>query len=148
MIRVIIIIASLLFLVSCSSSVRFSSEAGALKHKNTFSNGKKTLDSDSNSNELKITRGFASYYSNEFKGKSTASGDIYAPERFTAAHLSLSFGTKLKVTNLKNNRRVIVEVNDRGPFITGRIIDLSWAAAEELDMINSGVAEVELEIIE
>jgi len=89
--------------------------------------------------------GVASWYGNEFNGRPTASGEIFNSSLFTAAHPSLPFGTFLLVTNRNNNRQVSVRVNDRGPFVGGRIIDLSRAAAEHLDMLITGTAQVVIE---
>ena len=89
--------------------------------------------------------GMASWYGPEFDGRPTASGEIFNSTLFTAAHPSLPFGTFLLVTNRQNNRQITVKVNDRGPFIQGRIIDLSKAAAEHLDMIVAGTAPVIVE---
>ncbi len=92
-------------------------------------------------------KGQASYYANEFEGRKTASGEIYSHNNLTCAHRTLPFGTTLKVTNIKNNKSVVVVVNDRGPFSPARIIDLSKSAAEKLDMLKSGIIEVTIEII-
>ena len=89
--------------------------------------------------------GIASWYGREFDGKPTASGEIYNSSLLTAAHPSLPFGTMLKVTNKNNSRQVIVRVNDRGPFVAARIVDLSRGAAEILDMIKTGTAPVLIE---
>jgi rare lipoprotein A len=89
--------------------------------------------------------GIASWYGPEFDGRPTASGEIFNSTLFTAAHPSLPFGTFLLVTNKQNNRQITVKVNDRGPFVASRIIDLSKAAAEHLDMIASGTAPVVVE---
>jgi rare lipoprotein A len=89
--------------------------------------------------------GIASFYGREFDGRPTASGEIFDSGLFTAAHPSLPFNTILTVTNKQNMRRVTVRVNDRGPFVAARIIDLSRAAAEALDMITVGTAPVLLE---
>ncbi len=91
--------------------------------------------------------GMASFYSDKFEGKKTASGEIYKSSKMTAAHPTLPFGTKVKVTNLSNNKSVIVTVNDRGPFVKNRIIDLSKAAAIKLDIIDQGVDKVKVESI-
>lgn len=92
--------------------------------------------------------GMASFYAKKFHGRFTASGQRYDNNGFTAAHGRLPFGTKLKVTNLRNKRSVIVIVNDRGAFHSyGRIIDLSRAAAKEIGMINRGTAKVKLEVL-
>lgn len=93
----------------------------------------------------KITQtGKASYYGKAFKNKPTASGQKFKPRKKTAAHPDLPFGTKVHVTNLKNGKSVKVRINDRGPFVKGRIIDLSSGAARRIDMIRDGVADVRL----
>lgn len=91
--------------------------------------------------------GKASYYHDKFHGRKTASGTIFNQNEMTCAHKTLPFGTKLEVTNLTNNKTVVVTVTDRGPFIKGRHIDLSYAAAEKLGFINKGVQRVNFEII-
>lgn len=91
--------------------------------------------------------GHASYYSNEFAGRRTASGEIFNPSAFTAAHRTVAFGTRVKVTHLGNGREVIVRVNDRGPWGRGRIIDLSYAAAKQIGMHRSGTAQVKLSLV-
>lgn len=91
--------------------------------------------------------GLASYYATKFHGRRTASGERFSDKLLTAAHLTLPFGTELKVTNLRNMKSVIVRVNDRGPHVRGRIVDLSRAAAEMISMRQSGTARVELEVL-
>jgi len=91
--------------------------------------------------------GIASWYGPQFEGRPTASGEIFNSSHFTAAHPTLPFGTFLLVTNRNNNRQVSVRVNDRGPFVEGRIIDVSQAAAEHLGMIVTGTAPVIIETI-
>ena len=93
----------------------------------------------------KHQRGKASYYSKRATGARSASGQRIHHDSLTCAHRYYPFGTMLKVTNLRNDKSVIVEVIDRGPFGRGRIIDLSWAAAKEIDMISQGVATVKVE---
>lgn len=88
--------------------------------------------------------GSASWYGPGFAGKRTASGERYNPKALTAAHRTLPFGTTLKVTNTENGRSVVVRVNDRGPFVKGREIDLSKGAAQSIGMIGSGTARVRL----
>jgi rare lipoprotein A len=92
--------------------------------------------------------GVASWYGVEFGGRPTASGEIFTPSQLTAAHPTLPFGTMLKVTNKQNNKSVVVRVNDRGPFVSARIIDLSQGAAEQLDIISTGTAPVLVESLE
>ncbi len=88
--------------------------------------------------------GKASYYADKFDGRKTANGQIFRQSKKTAAHKTLPFGTTVKVKNLSNGRTVKVRINDRGPFVTGRIIDLSRKAARKIDMINAGVSPVEI----
>jgi rare lipoprotein A (peptidoglycan hydrolase) len=86
--------------------------------------------------------GRASYYGYGFAGRRTASGDVFHPEELTAAHRFLPLGTKVRVTNLNNGRSVLVTINDRGPYVRGRNIDLSLGAARELGMLSCGVTQV------
>lgn len=95
-----------------------------------------------------IQTGKASFYADKFEGRSTASGEKYKGSKLTAAHKTLPFGTKVRVTNLENGNTVDVEIIDRGPYVDGRVIDLSKAAAEKLGFINLGVADVKIEVID
>ncbi len=91
--------------------------------------------------------GKASWYGARHHGKQTASGERFNQHALTAAHRSLAFGTRVKVTNTLNNKSVTVRVNDRGPYSKGRVIDLSRAAANKIDMINSGVVPVRVQVL-
>ena len=102
---------------------------------------------------LNSSRGFtqtgtASWYGNKFHGHLTSNGEVYDMYTMSAAHTRLPLPTYVKVTNLDNNRQVIVRVNDRGPFVGNRIIDLSYAAAYRLDMVKTGTARVKVEAID
>ena len=88
--------------------------------------------------------GYASFYSDKFDGRLTSNGETFRQNKFTAAHKKLAFGTSVKVTNLANDKSVVVRINDRGPFVSGRIIDLSKAAAKQIDMVGAGVAKVKI----
>ncbi len=92
--------------------------------------------------------GKASFYADKFEGSPTASGEKYKHSKLTAAHKTLPFGTKVRVTNLANNETVDVVINDRGPYVDGRVIDLSKSAAEKLGFVNQGLAEVKIEVID
>ncbi len=92
-----------------------------------------------------VQRGLASFYAHSMTGRKTASGERYHHDSLTCAHRSLPFGTLLKVTCTENDKSVLVRVNDRGPFHSRRIIDLSWRAAKDLDILSRGVAEVIIE---
>ncbi len=119
--------------ISCASAVRFADKSKI--------DDKKIISGT-------VFYGKASYYSDAFHGKITANGEIFDMTKLTAAHRSLPFGTLLQVRNMTNNRTVIVRINDRGPFKENRVIDLSKAAAEALDMIHDGIIDVEITILE
>jgi rare lipoprotein A len=91
--------------------------------------------------------GLASYYGHGFHGRRTASGQRFDQRAMTAAHRTLRFGTKVRVIHAGNGRSVVVTINDRGPFIRGRVIDLSRAAAHRLGMLGAGIAPVHLEVV-
>lgn len=94
-----------------------------------------------------VGEGRASFYANQFHGRTTANGETFNMNQLTAAHPSLPFGTWVRVTNLRTGKDVVVRINDRGPFVKGRIIDLSIGAAKELGILKSGTAQVKLETI-
>ena len=145
------IIVALVFmftLVSCASSTRFPS-----RHSEGYNRGETERTSEENvpvGNDAKVLEsrvGVASYYSDKFEGKKTSSGEVFSQEKLTAAHPSYSMGTIVRVKNLKNRKTVIVRINDRMTNLNGRIIDLSKSAAEELDMITSGIAKVQVDVL-
>ncbi len=109
------------------------------------------LRGDRKSSDLKlrgeIWYGNASWYGSKFQGRKTSNGEKFNKNKLTAAHRSLPFNTKVLVTNLKNNKTVIVRINDRGPFNHNRIIDLSEEAAEKLDLKKQGIAYVKVQIL-
>src|SRR5687767_4070371 len=95
-----------------------------------------------------VQTGKASFYADKFEGVFTASGEKYKHNKLTGAHKTLPFGTKVRVTNLENDKSVEVIINDRGPYVEDRIIDLSREAAEQLAFINKGLADVKLEVVD
>lgn len=125
---------SAILFTSCSTAVKFTS-ANTTKY------------DDKNTETVTVMYGKASYYGTEYEGKSTANGDTFSNREYTAAHKSLPFGSMVRVTNIANNKSVIVKINDRGPYAPGRVIDLSRKAAEELDMIRAGVIDVKIELL-
>jgi len=131
------ILVSLIF-YNCSSTTRYS----------------RTNDSPDNDtriknpNVLEVEAGTASYYADEFDGKKTANGEIYDMNSLTAAHPTYPFNTLVKVTNLSNQKSVEVRINDRMPQFKGRILDLSLAAANKIEMVNAGIQEVKVEVLE
>lgn len=129
---------------SCASNAP-TTKTTKTKHTTT-----KTTTSSSSSSSTKsgaVTKGKASYYADKFHGRKTASGEVYDKKKLTAAHRTYAFGTVVRVTNKKNGKSVDVRINDRGPFSSGRIIDLSRAAAEKISMVNDGVVDVEVKVI-
>jgi rare lipoprotein A len=95
-----------------------------------------------------VLKGTASYYHGKWIGRKTANGEIYKKDDITAAHKTLPFNTMARVTNLRNGKEVVVRINNRGPYVKGRIIDLSLAAAEKISMTKAGVVPVKVEILE
>lgn len=132
----IILLNSLLFVGAFSANAQVSHEIQA--DRNTTRGLSEA--------ETAYQKGEASYYAERFEGQKTASGETYRREAFTGAHPTLPFGTKVRVTNLSNNLTVVIRINDRGPHKAGRVIDLSYAAAEEIGIIRTGVAQVKLEV--
>jgi len=96
---------------------------------------------------VQVLEGKASYYYGKWIGRKTANGEIYRRHDITAAHKTLPFNTRVRVTNLRNSRSVIVRINNRGPFVKGRILDLSLAAAQQIGMTKAGVVPVKAEIL-
>ena len=96
---------------------------------------------------VRVIKGEASWYGPGFYGNYTANGEIYRQGTMTAAHRTLPFGTKVRVTNLRNGRSAVIRINDRGPFVDHRVIDLGHGAASSLGLISSGIAQVKLEVL-
>lgn len=107
-----------------------------------------SMGNDWPSDDCLIERGGASWYGSDFHGELTANGEKYDMESLTAAHKTLPFNTVARVVNQENDREVTVRINNRGPFVPGRVIDLSKKAAREIDIITKGLAEVELYLVE
>ena len=131
------------------SEKRFSNEVdGDTIKKDTLSiENEKMVDEIMERTATKISTGVVSWYGDKFHGRKTASGEKYDKHELTAAHKSLPFGTKVKVTNIRNGKSVVVEINDRGPYAKSRVLDLSQAAFSEIGHTNTGVMQVEYEII-
>jgi rare lipoprotein A len=94
-----------------------------------------------------VQRGTASWYGEAYRGKPTASGEPFNPDALTAAHRTLPFGTRIRVINLRNSRAAVLRINDRGPTIPGRVLDVSERAARDLGMVREGLAPVELRTV-
>ena len=135
-----------LFLVSaCSVVPRYTSK----NNEQHINKPEQSINNYSESSEsYETTTGLASYYGKKFDGRTTSSGETYDMYGLTAAHPTMPFGTILHITNLKNSRSVIVRINDRMPEHPERIIDLSYGAADELDMLEDGVTTVQIDVLE
>ena len=137
MIRLILI--SSIFIVSCGSSIAYGD------YVDTTGWSRKQIESIKNHPKTQI--GIASYYGKKFHKKRTANGEIFNMYKVSAAHKSYPLGTKVRVTNLENGKSIKLVINDRGPFVKGRIIDLSYKAARKLDFVNQGTTKVRIDII-
>jgi rare lipoprotein A len=141
-------------LLSCSSSPRFIRSGGENSSgRETARNTHDTVSTapvvrPSSGRILLTLEGVASYYADAFHGKLTSNGETFDMNAQTAAHRTFPFGTKIKVTNLANGKTVVVRVNDRGPFVEGRIIDLALGAAKVIDLVQTGTGRVRLEVLE
>lgn len=146
-------ICLLVLLSGCSSSVRFASKGTEASPSSRRVTEESTPDGSKivrvNPGKVLLTlEGIASYYADDFHGKMTSNGEIFDMHSLTAAHKVFPFGTKVRVTNLENGKSVVVRINDRGPFVGARIIDLSLGAAKELEMVQKGTTRVRLEVLE
>lgn len=124
-------------LVSCTSSPRYG----------TTPRGKKIKSKSQVARKRELV-GVSSYYGKDFHGKLTANGEVFDMYGITAAHKTLPLNTIARVTNLDNGKAIILRINDRGPFVKGRILDCSYGAAVKLDFVNAGTTKVKIEIIE
>jgi rare lipoprotein A len=123
------------------AAVLLTPSGGCLKRRDTGPNGADTRIKG------KAEVGLASYYGTEAHGGPTASGETFDMYGMTAAHKTLPLGAEVRVTNLENGKSVVVRINDRGPFVEGRIIDLSYAAAKKIGMLKDGVVQVKVEML-
>ena len=138
-----------LMLIGCASSPRFATKSATSTSPTDRTKTEDVKRARNPSGKVLLTlEGVASYYADDYNGKHTSNGEVYDMNDLTAAHRTFPFGTIVQVTNLENKKSVIVRVNDRGPFKEGRIIDLSLAAAKELDLIREGTARVRLEVLD
>ena len=137
MIRLILI--SSIFIVSCGSSIAYGD------YVDTTGWSRKQIESIKNHPKTQI--GIASYYGKKFHKKRTANGEIFNMYKVSAAHKSYPLGTKVRVTNLENGKSIKLVINDRGRFVKGRIIDLSYKAARKLDFVNQGTTKVRIDVI-
>ena len=137
MIRILLIFSALI--IACGSSISYGD------YVDTTGWSRKQIESIKNHPNTQI--GIASYYGKKFHKKRTANGEIFNMYKVSAAHKSYPLGTKVRVTNLENGKSIKLVINDRGPFVKGRIIDLSYRAARKLDFVNQGTTKVRIDVI-
>jgi rare lipoprotein A len=131
----------LIIFSACSSAKRFTNDDNSSQANIRYRNFTKE------SKSLEITIGTASYYGKEFHGKKTSSGEEYNMYELTAAHKTYPLGSEIRLTNIENNKSVVVRINDRMPTYNKRMIDISYGAARELGMLKSGIAKVIVEVL-
>ena len=140
-----IIFILMLSIMACSSAPRYaqgSSHSTPARSSNKIRNGSKNV------NHKKLMIGISSYYAEDFHGKLTANGEVYDMYGLTAAHKTLPLNTIVRVTNLDNEKSLILRINDRGPYVKGRILDCSYGAAKKLGFLANGTTQVRVEVIE
>lgn len=138
------ILIYLFILYSCTPSPRYNPG-----HQITAKNNQvKSIKKNNYDKSKKILKGISSYYGPKFHGKLTANGEIFDMYGLTAAHKTLPLNTIIRVTNLKNDKSLILRINDRGPYVGNRILDCSYGAAKKLDFVKEGTVEVRIEVIE
>ena len=137
----VFLLTIMLIISGCTSSPRYTSETSTTDYKKSSKQSK-------NTNHKKQQIGVSSYYGTQFHGKLTANGEIFDMYGVTAAHKTLPLGTVARITNLENDKSVILRINDRGPYVDGRILDCSYGAALKLDFVVKGTTKVKVEVIE
>ena len=141
----------MLLFFSCTSSPRYGQYSSVKKTPRLKKSSKLQNPADIKTKGIKhrkIMNGVSSFYAEDFHGKLTANGEIYDMYGVTAAHKTLPLNTVCRVTNTSNKKSLILRINDRGPYIKGRILDCSYGAAKKLDFINQGTTNVKIEVIE
>lgn len=153
-IMLLLLSAGMVMISACSSSVRFSSAGSSVPRTvAAISESRPAVKSAANkaNSSFEATdmlfRGMASYYGSEFNGRKTANGERYDQNELSGAHRTLPFGTMVRVRNTANDRSVVVRINDRGPWKESRVLDVSFAAAQELDMTRAGTVPVEITVL-
>ena len=141
-----ILIVLFINFIACSNSPRY--RTGPVKKSISKTNSPPPLKTKSNVKHRKLMKGVSSFYADDFHGKLTANGEIYDMYGLTAAHKTLPLNTVARVTNLENGKSLILRINDRGPYIQGRMLDCSYGAAKKLDFIKQGKTKVQVDIIE
>ena len=136
-----------LIINACSPAPRYTSD----ESKRPIKSNIKTPSLSAKNKNIKhrrVMKGVSSFYAEDFHGKLTANGEVYDMYGLTAAHKTLPLNTIVRVTNLLNNKSLILRINDRGPYVKGRILDCSYGAAKKLDFVKNGTTDVKVEVIE
>lgn len=136
-----------LIINACSPAPRYTSD----ESKSPIKSNIKTPSLSAKNKNIKhrrVMKGVSSFYAEDFHGKLTANGEVYDMYGLTAAHKTLPLNTIVRVTNLLNNKSLILRINDRGPYVKGRILDCSYGAAKKLDFVKNGTTDVKVEVIE
>lgn len=137
----------MLYIMNCTNAPRYRiSDLPRQAKDSKISN--KTIKNKSPKKHRKVIKGISSFYAEDFHGKLTANGEVYDMYGLTAAHKTMPLNTICRVTNLENDKSLILRINDRGPYIKGRILDCSYGAAKKLDFIKQGTTMVKIEVIE
>ena len=136
---IIISLSGVILVVNCSNSPRYTTGG--------WNRSKPVKKVNSTAKSKKILKGVSSYYGEDFHGKLTANGEVYDMYGVTAAHKELPLNTVARVTNIDNDKSIILRINDRGPFVKGRILDCSMAAAKKLGFFDKGTANVKIEVL-
>ncbi len=137
-----VVIQLIIIILNCSPDPRYRSSSYRQSYYNEERPIQQTVVTDAGREQ-----GLASFMSDELQGKKTANGELFNKWALAAAHKTLPFGTIVRVTNLENQKTVDVRINDRGPFVAGRIIDVTYEAARQLDFIQQGLTRVEIQVI-
>lgn len=150
LLKLLILVTILINFYSCTGAPRY---AGSSTPKNSKQKRERKISSpkrgeNNKVKHRKVMKGVSSFYAEDFHGKLTANGEVYDMYGVTAAHKTLPLNTVCRVTNLSNNKSLILRINDRGPYIAGRILDCSYGAAKKLDFIQQGTTDVKIEVIE
>ncbi len=162
--KICIVVTTAILFHACSTVPRFTAIKTPPKKSKSETNRKQSEDNDRKRNEhtknknesaqqsdgsyKMVEQGIASYYADAFHGNTTANGETFDMYKFTAAHRTLPLGTKVRVKNLDNGRTIILRINDRGPYVNGRLIDVSYAAAKQLGIVENGTATVRVEVLQ
>ena len=137
---IIISLSGVILVVNCSNSPRYTT--------GSRNSSKPVKKEKSTAKSKKILKGVSSYYGEDFHGKLTANGEVYDMYGLTAAHKTLPLNTIVRVTNMENEKSLILRINDRGPYVKGRMLDCSYGAALKLGFIGNGTTKVKVEVIE